>query len=216
MGSLLWRHRSGKGQFIDLSLLDVQASSLANIGSSYLVGGKEAQRWGTAHESIVPYQVFPTKSHPIAIAAANQKLWVRFAKVVGREEWLEDPRFASNPDRVRHRHELLPLVAEAMMERTCEEWTEELVAADVPAGPVNNMERLFSDPQLLHRGMVAEVEHPTIEPLRLAGIPVKYSETPGTIRRAPPLLGQHTNEILSELLGYDADAIAQLKADGVT
>ena len=168
LAALLWRERSGKGQHIDCSLLDVQVAGLANIASNYLVAQVEARRWGTAHESIVPYQVFATKDRPIAIAVANQKLWVSFCKTVGRREWIGDPRFASNPD-----------------------------------------------PQILERDMIAEVPHPTIGTLRLAGVPVKYSNTPGAVRLAPPLLGEHTDEILASVLGYSDDRIAALRRDGV-
>ncbi len=212
--SLLWRERSGRGQYIDASLLDAQVSSLANIASSYLVAGKEAQRWGTAHESIVPYQVFATKDRSIAIAVANQKLWVSFCKLIGKEEWIDDPRFQSNPKRVENREILLPLVAEVMAEKTCDEWMDLFVEAAIPCGPVNNMQSLFSDPQVLHRGMVAEVPHPTIGTLRLAGIPIKFSETPETIRLAPPLLGEHTDEVLADVLGYGAAQIAELREQG--
>ena len=214
LASLYWRERSGRGQHIDCSLLDVQVSALANIASNYLVAGKEAQRWGTAHESIVPYQVFDAKDRPIAIAVANQKLWVSFCKLVGREEWIADPRFASNPKRVENREVLLPLVAELIAQKTCDEWVELLVRSEIPAGPVNDMQRLFSDPQVLHRGMVADILHPTIGALRLAGVPIKYSDTPATIRRPPPLLGEHTDELLQEVLGHGPEAIADLRERG--
>ncbi len=213
--ALLWRERSGRGQHLDISLLDVQVSGLANIASNYLVAGKEAQRWGTQHESIVPYQVFPTKDRPLAIAVANQKMWESFCRLVGREEWLADPRFKSNPKRVEHRDDLLPMIQELFAQKTCDDWMDLLVDAAIPAGPVNNMEHLFADPQILHRDMIAEVEHPTIGTLRLAGIPIKFSETPGVIRRPPPLCGQHSDEVLAELLGYSADRIEELKARGV-
>ncbi|MFC1588291.1 CaiB/BaiF CoA transferase family protein [Planctomycetota bacterium] len=215
MAALIWRAKSGRGQHIDCSLLDIQVSALANIASNYLVAGKEARRWGTAHESIVPYQVFPTKDHPIAIAAANQKLWENFCKALDKDEWLEDPRFTSNPKRVENRDTLLPLITELLSEQNCDYWMERLLAASVPCGPVNNMERLFSDPQVLHRNMIAEVPHPTIGSLQLFGIPVKYSETPNVILRHPPLVGEHTSEILSEVLGYDNNKIEGLKQQNV-
>ena len=212
--ALLWRERSGMGQHLDIGLLDVQVSGLANIASNYLVAGKEAQRWGTAHESIIPYQVFQTADRPIAIAAANQKLWVNFCKACGVEDWLEDPRFESNPKRVENREVLLPMIEALFAQKTCDEWLELLVAAAVPCGPVNDMQHLFADPQVHHRNMVAEVPHPTIGSLRLTGIPIKYSETPGTIRRHPPLLGEHTDEVLKEVLGFSSDQIEVLKQNG--
>jgi formyl-CoA transferase len=209
--ALLWRERSGRGQYLDISLLDVQVSGLANIASNYLVAGKEATRWGTAHESIIPYQVFKTKDRPIAIAVANQKLWVSFCKVVGREEWLDDPRFESNPSRVEHRETLLPLVEKLFAEKTCDEWMDLLVSAAIPCGPVNNMQHLFDDPQVKHRNMIADVPHPTIGSVRLTGLPIKYSETPSSIRRHPPLLGEHTDEVLADVLGYSSGQIAALR-----
>ncbi len=212
--ALLWRERSGKGQHLDISLLDAQVSGLANIASNYLVAGKEAQRWGTAHESIIPYQVFQAKDRPIAIAVANQKLWVNFCKVVGHEDWMNDPRFESNPKRVENREVLLPLIHELFAQKTCDEWMELLVGAAIPCGPVNNMEHLFADPQVIHRNMIAEVPHPTIGTLKLTGIPIKYSETPGSIRRHPPLLGEHTDEVLTGALELTPDKIEELKAKG--
>jgi formyl-CoA transferase len=212
--ALLWRERSGRGQYLDISLLDVEVAGLANIASNYLVASQEAKRWGTAHESIIPYQVFRTKDRPIAIAVANQKLWINFCKLVGKEDWLNDPRFESNPKRVENRAALLPLIDELFAQKTCDEWMELLVGAAIPCGPVNDMEHLFADPQVRHREMIAEVPHPTIGTLRLTGIPIKCSETPGTIRRPPPLLGEHTDEVLSGVLGYSSDKIEGLKAQG--
>ncbi len=212
--ALLWRERSGRGQHLDISLLDVQVSGLANIASNYLVAGKEATRWGTAHESIIPYQVFQTKDRPIAIAVANQKLWISFCKLVGKEDWLNDPRFESNPKRVENREILIPLIDKLFVQKTCDEWMELLVESAIPCGPVNNMQHLFADPQLQHRDMIAEVPHPTIGTLRLTGIPIKYSETPATIRLHPPLLGEHTDDVLAEVLGYSSEQIETLKARG--
>ena len=212
--ALLWRERSGKGQYIDVSLLDAQVSGLANIASNYLVAGKEATRWGTAHESIIPYQVFNTKDRPIAIAAANQKLWTSFCIALEKWEWADDVRFESNPKRVENREVLLPLIDEVLAQKTCDEWMELLVKAAVPCGPVNDMQHLFADPQVKHRNMVAEVEHPTIGTLKLGGIPIKYSDTPGKIRRHPPLLGEHTDEILADVLDYSTEEIEALRKKG--
>jgi formyl-CoA transferase len=212
--ALLWRERSGRGQFIDCGLLDAQVAGLANIASNYLVAGQEATRWGTAHESIVPYQVFATQDRPIAIAVANQKLWASFCNAIGKEDWLGDPRFESNPKRVENRDVLLPLVADVMARKSCDEWMEILLEAAIPCGPVNNMQSLFSDAQVLHRNMLTETPHPTIGTLRLAGIPIKYSSTPGQVRLAPPLLGQHTVDILSSVLDCSPERIAALQRDG--
>lgn len=212
--ALLWRERSGKGQHLDISLLDVQVSGLANIASNYLVAGKEASRWGTAHESIIPYQVFNAKDRPIAIAVANQKLWINFCKAVKRDEWIDDERFESNPKRVENREILLPMVHELFAQKTCDEWMDILVDAAIPCGPVNNMEHLFADPQIKHRDMIAEVPHPTIGNLKLTGMPIKYSETPGQIRMHPPLLGEHTDEILNAVLDYSPEKIDELKKKG--
>jgi formyl-CoA transferase len=214
MAALLSRGRTGKGQYIDIGLLDTQVACLANIASNYLVAGKEAQRWGTAHESILPYEVFCTRDRPIAIAVANPKLWINFCKLIGKEEWINDPRFESNPKRVENREALIPLVSEIMMEKTCDEWMDLFVESAIPCGPVNTMQSLFADPQVVHRDMIAEVQHPTIGTLRLVGLPIKFSETPATIRLAPPLLGEHTDEIVTSVLGYDPARIDELRQKG--
>jgi len=209
--ALLYRERTGRGQHLDCSLLDVQVSGLANIASNWLVANKEAQRWGTAHESIIPYQVFPAKDRGIAIAAANEKLWASFCKALQKEEWLDDPRFESNPKRVEHRDVILPLIREVLIEETCAHWMELLVAHDVPCGPVNDMQSLFSDPQVHHRDMIVEIPHPTIGDLKLCGVPIKYSETPGEVQLPPPLLGEHTDEILADVLDYSPVQISALR-----
>jgi crotonobetainyl-CoA:carnitine CoA-transferase CaiB-like acyl-CoA transferase len=135
---------------------------------------------------------------------------VNFCNVVGKQEWLEDTRFESNPKRVENRDALLPLIDGLFAQKTCDEWMEILVGAAIPCGPVNNMQHLFDDPQVKHRGMIAEVPHPTIGTLKLTGVPIKASETQSTIRRHPPLLGEHTDEVLKDTLGYSEDQIAAL------
>jgi len=214
MAALVRRGRTGRGQYIDCSLLDVQVAALANIASNYLVADKEAQRWGTAHESIIPYQVFRAADRPIAIAVANQKLWESFCRTIGKQEWIKDPRFESNAKRVENRVELVARVAEVVAQKSCDEWIELFVDAAIPCGPVNNMQRLFDDPQVLHRKMVVDVPHETIGTLRLTGVPIKYSETPGAVRLPPPLLGQHTDEILTGVLGYSKQHVESLRQQG--
>lgn len=212
--ALLFRERTGRGQHLDISLMDVQVSALANIASNYLVAGQEARRWGTAHASIVPYQVFQAQDRPIAIAVANPKQWASLCRVLGRPDWHADERFATNEARVRNRDVLLAELAELLRTKTCDAWLELLLPAAVPAGPVNDMRHLFSDPQVRHRGMVTSIDHPTIGELKLVGIPIHASESPGRISLAPPLLGQHTNEVLSEVLGLGAEQLVELRDRG--
>lgn len=213
--ALYAREKTGRGQRIDLSLLETQVSALVNIASSYLVSGEIPRRWGTAHETIVPYQGFETKDKYVIVAVGNDQLWIKFCKVLGRPELAQDPRFKTNPLRVQNRKECIGILAPIMKTRNRDEWVELLNREAIPCAPINTMDEVFSNPQVLHRKMLAEIEHPTAGKIKLAGIPVKYSEAEASIRRPPPLLGQHTAEILSEVLGYDAARIEKLKAEGV-
>lgn len=213
--ALYAREKTGRGQRIDLSLLETQVSALVNIASSYLVSGEIPRRWGTAHETIVPYQGFETKDKYVIVAVGNDQLWIKFCKVLGRPELAEDPRFKTNPLRVQNRKECIGILAPIMKTRKRDEWVELLNREAIPCAPINTMDEVFSNPQVLHRKMLAEIEHPTAGKIKLAGIPVKYSEAEASIRRPPPLLGQHTAEVLSEVLEYDAARIEKLKADGV-
>lgn len=213
--ALYAREKTGRGQRIDLSLLETQVSALVNIASSYLVSGEIPRRWGTAHETIVPYQGFETKDKYVIVAVGNDQLWIKFCKVLGRPELAQDPRFKTNPLRVQNRKECIGILAPIMKTRNRDEWVELLNREAIPCAPINTMDEVFSNPQVLHRKMLAEIEHPTAGKIKLAGIPVKYSEAEASIRRPPPLLGQHTAEILSEVLGYEAARIEKLKAEGV-
>jgi crotonobetainyl-CoA:carnitine CoA-transferase CaiB-like acyl-CoA transferase len=213
--ALYARTRTGRGQRIDLSLLETQVSALVNIASSYLISGEIPKRWGTAHETIVPYQGFETKDKYVIVAVGNDQLWVKFCKVIGRPDLAEDPRFKTNPLRVRNRKECIGILAPILKTRTRDEWVELLNRESIPCAPINTMDEVFSNPQVLHRKMLEVVDHPTAGKIKMVGIPVKYSDAETAIRRPPPLLGQHTAEILSEVLGYEAVRIEKLKADGV-
>ena len=213
--ALYAREKTGRGQRIDLSLLETQVSALVNIASSYLVSGDIPKRWGTAHETIVPYQGFETKDKYVIVAVGNDQLWVKFCKIVGMPELAEDPRFKTNPLRVKNRKECIGILAPILKTRSRDEWVDLLNSESIPCAPINAMDEVFKNPQVLHRKMLQEVDHPTAGKIKLVGIPVKYSDAEAAIRRPPPLLGQHTSEILSEVLGYEDARIEQLKAAGV-
>jgi crotonobetainyl-CoA:carnitine CoA-transferase CaiB-like acyl-CoA transferase len=213
--ALYARERTGVGQRIDLSLLETQVAALVNIASSFLASGEPPRRWGTAHETIVPYQAFDTADHPLVVAVGNDRQWQRFCAALERSDLAADARFATNPRRVAHRAECVSRVGSALMGRTRDEWIRRLEAAGIPCAPINTLADVFADPQVLHRQMLVEVDERDGRRLRMVGLPVKYSATPASIRRPPPRLGEHTEEILVELLGYDPPRIDALRAAGV-
>ncbi len=213
--ALLEREHSDQGQYLDIALLDSQIAALANIGSNYLCSGAVPQRWGNAHPSIVPYQAFRAADGHFVIAIGNDGQWERFCAAAAVPEWSRDPRFATNPQRVAHRDELVRLLGNLLKKKTVAEWVQLCEGANVPAGPVNTLDKVFADPQALARDMLIEMPHPTAETVRLAGTPLKLSRTPAVMRRAPPLLGEHTDEILAEALELGDDEIAELRREGV-
>jgi len=214
LAALRYRDRTGEGQYIDIALLDSVVAWLANVGSNYLVSGQLPRRYGNAHPNIVPYEPFRTKDGYVALAVGNDRQWQEFCRFAGLDELAEDPRFVTNPKRVEHRETLVPLIAPKMLERATDEWLEELDRLKIPCGPINTLDRVFSDPQVLHRSMVEEIPHPTAGSVKLAGNPMKFASAESRIRRHPPLLGEHTEEVLGEL-GYDGEAVGGLKAAGV-
>ena len=215
LAALAARERTGRGQHVEACLYDSGLAMLINVASNYLVTGRDARRFGNGHPSIVPYTTYPTADGLIAVAVGNDAQFVRFAKTAGHTEWARDPRFAKNPDRVTNRETLDGLIAQALKRDKSAGWIEKLRAAGVPCGPINSVAEALTDPHTLARDMVRTVKHPTVGDLKMVGIPFRFSGTPAMIRRAPPLLGQHTEEVLGAELGLSAERIAQLRAEKV-
>jgi crotonobetainyl-CoA:carnitine CoA-transferase CaiB-like acyl-CoA transferase len=215
LGALAARERTGRGQHVEVCLYDSGIAMLINVASNYLVSGKDARRFGNGHPSIVPYTTYPTADGMIAVAVGNDGQFARFAETIGRAEWARDARFAKNPDRVTNREALDPLIEQALEGGKTADWIETLRAAGVPCGPINTVAEALTDPHTLARDMVRTIRHPKVDELRMVGIPFRMNGTPPTIRRAPPLLGEHTDEVLGGELGYSAERIARLRAEKV-
>jgi formyl-CoA transferase/CoA:oxalate CoA-transferase len=220
LAALHARETSGQGQLVDVSLLDGQIAWLTYVAGKYFATGVTPGRHGSAHESLTPYQVFPTADAPLMVAVGSDGLWRRFTSATGLDELADDPRFATNPDRVRNRDTLIPLITETLAARGCAEWTDLLNVAGVPAGPVNTVPAALEQPQVAAREMVVEVEHPVAGTLKMLGSPIKLSAQPPTaspapyLRRPPPVLGEHTDEILAEA-GYTIEQVTELREAGV-
>jgi formyl-CoA transferase len=212
--ALFAREKLGVGQKIDTSLLEAEVACLINVGSNYLVEGSIPRRWGNAHPSIVPYQSFKTADGYLVIGVASEGIWRRFCQAIGRAEWADDPRFEKNSNRVENRSLLIGLLGEIFLGRSTDEWLKLLNSAEVPCAPVQTVDQVFKAPQVLHREMLVQVEHPTAGTVRMAGIPVKFSATPASVRLPPPLLGQHTEEVLASWLGMGSEEINELKKRG--
>jgi crotonobetainyl-CoA:carnitine CoA-transferase CaiB-like acyl-CoA transferase len=213
LAALRHRYATGEGQAIDMALLDTQVAMLANLGANYLVTGRAPRRVGNAHQNIVPYQVFEVADGHLILAVGNDGQFERFCAVAGCPELARDERYSRNAARVRHREALVPLLAATMRTRGRADWLAALDAAGVPCGPINDLAEVFADPQVQERGMRVALAHPLVNRLELVASPMKLSATPVQLRLAPPLLGQHTGEVLAEL-GLDADEIAVLRAQG--
>ncbi|KAI8366629.1 CoA-transferase family III domain-containing protein [Radiomyces spectabilis] len=214
LAALIKRGITGRGQRIDCSLLESQVASLANIASNYLIGGKEAQRMGTSHPSIVPYQVMPTRDSFVMIGAGNDGQFAKLCQRMGMEHLLQDTRFKTNVDRVRHRVELIQALEDRLTQEDSSYWLEQLNGGGFPFAPINNIQQTFEHPQLMARGLVQEVEHERAGKIKLVGPPVKFSDFKPTIRLPPPVLGAHTNEILTDVLGYTQESVRSLRDNG--
>ena len=212
LAALAHRDRTGQGQHIDLALLDVQIASLANQAANYLVGGDVPQRMGNAHPNVVPYQDFPTADGYMIIAVGNDTQFANLCATLGRPEWAYDERFATNPQRVKHRDQLIAQLRSLTLSRTTADWVTALEGAGVPCGPINRIDQVFADPHVQSRSMRVEMDHPLAGRVPLVANPIRMSETPIEYRCPPPTLGEHTDAVLSEWLELGPKAIAGLRA----
>jgi formyl-CoA transferase/CoA:oxalate CoA-transferase len=215
LAALFARERSGEGQRVEVALHDGLLSLLTYHAQNWWSGGAPPMRLGNAHPSIVPYQTFRAADAWINVGVGNERQWRALCDLVGKPEWVDDPRFATNGARVTHRDELVPLLEALFAARSATEWLDALGAASIPSGRIRSVPEALESPEARHRQMVVDVETGNAGSLRLLGVPVKLSATPGKIRRPPPGLGEHTEEVLSEI-GYDSGTIESLQKRGAT
>ena len=214
-GALLERHQSGLGQYIDLALLDVQAAALANQASNYLIGGEIPQRLGNAHPNIVPYQAFATADGHIILAVGNQTQFERLCNVLKQPDWLKDKRYSSNSARVDNRQTLCAEISQLLLQRKSQDWLGLFEQQQIPCGPINNLEQVFSHAQLQARNMLINIKEPRSGEIQLPANPINYSRTPIAYSSPPPQLGNDTESILSQYLEYSAMDIAELRKKAI-
>jgi formyl-CoA transferase/CoA:oxalate CoA-transferase len=215
MLALRVKERTGRGQAIDVSMLEGQMSLLGTMIGGYLADGEIPKPMGTAYKALLPYQTFRTKTRDLALAVGSEKLWKIFCPVIGAPELADDPRYRRNADRSRNRDTLIPTLEAIFLTRAYEEWEKVLLANGIPVGAINNIAELVEHPQVKARGTLVEMDHPRAGKVRMVGAPMRLSETPGSVRTPAPMLGEHTEEVLKGLLGVGVDEIASLRAAGV-
>ncbi len=214
LGALERRHQSGKGQHIDLSLLDCIVSISSYQSINYFLSGQIPKRMGNAHSNMVPYQVFRCREGDVIVAVGNDTQYRAFCNLIGRSDLGSDERYATPGQRNRNRDSLIPEIAKAMLTRTMNEWVEMMEAANVPCGPINNIQQVFEDPQITHRQMRLELEHSAGVKAPAVASPIRYSESPLRYQRSAPLLGEHTHDVLQSSLGLTAERISELQRQG--
>jgi len=215
MLALRVKERTGEGQQVDISMMEGQLALLGTAVANYFADGKVPEPMGTAYSVVVPYQTFHTKTRDLALAIAGEKLWRKFCPVMGLPELLDDPRYVNTVERSRHREHLIPKLQEAFMTRTYEEWEEILLANDIPMGAINNLAQVVEHPQVKARGSFQDVNHPAVGNVRVVRSPVRLSRTPARPPTPSPVHGQHTREVLREVLHLSEDEISKLEAAGV-
>ena len=211
--ALLNRHETGLGQYIDMALLDVQIATMANQGMNYLSSGKVPERYGNAHANIVPYQVFKASDREFIIACGNDAQFIQLCKSIGLPDLANDPRFIRNADRILHRDEIIDILSTHFLGKTADEWVAAIYAAKVPVGVINNLQQAFQEPQVIARNMLVDMQHPQREALTVIGSPIKLSRTPVEYKTAPPVLGEHTDMILSRIISQER--LNELKLKGI-
>jgi len=215
LAALIHRAASGRGQHIDMALLDVQVAMLANLSAVYFASDEVPARMGNAHQNIVPYHVFRAADEFLIVAVGNDSQFAKFCEVIGEPGWPADARFATNPQRVRHRDLLVGMISDRMRERPAREWLALLEPSGVPCGPINDLSQVFSDPQVRYRAMQVKVPHPAAGEMRMVASPMKFSDTPIPYDAPPPTLGQHTDEVLGRILGLTRAQIDGLRERGI-
>jgi crotonobetainyl-CoA:carnitine CoA-transferase CaiB-like acyl-CoA transferase len=215
LGALNARHRTGRGQHVEVSLYDSSLAMLANVASNHLVSGRDARRFGNGHPNIVPYTAYRTRDDMIAVAVGNDGQFAKFATALGNPQWATDPRYARNPDRVAQRETLDTMIEEILAGDGAEAWLDKLGAAGIPCGRINSVAQALAAPHTAARDMVRTVKHPTAGDVKMLGIPFRFSGTPASVRRAPPTLGQHTEQVLRDELGFSDERIAGLRAEKI-
>ena len=215
MLALRVKERTGQGQMVDISMMEGQLSLLATTLGNYFADGEVPKPLGTAYPAVVPYQTFHTKTRDLALAVGSDKLWRKFGPAIGCPDLADDPRYSTNPDRNRNRETLIARLQQVFLTRTYEEWEPLLLANDIPVGAINNLAQVVEHPQVKARGTLVTLNHPRLGEVRMVGTPVRLSATPASMRAAAPELGQHTDEVLRDLLGLSSEEIAALSAAGV-